>query len=211
MFEQRDYMSEMDFQYDEPLFQANRDFMVVPGDTGRDYRTSNEIMERTPASFEDQESMRYNTSLKRELNMLENKVSDAEYQQYQKYQDKLGGTSEKIYFLRLTPVEKEEYLVAKRIKISNRAISSAHTNSRSDMYRTNAYTPANAVQTNFPKINDVALGMSMDDVMQNWGQPERRDVAGNPELKNERWAFRKDGSIKYIYFEAGRVEGWTEQ
>ena len=45
--------------------------------------------------------------------------------------------------------------------------------------------------------------------MQNWGRPDRMDVAGDPKFQNERWAYQRDGVTNYIYFENGRVEGWN--
>lgn len=207
MFEQRDFMDEMQYQFDEPMFQANRDFMVVPGDTGRPHRTLSEINDRTPATYEDEQDFRYKQSLRRELVNLENQLTDTEYEDYLKYKNKLGGLSEKIYYLRLNQAQRDSYLTARRLKEPK----SRQVVTRANYYRNNAAANYRSVSGKFPKINDVALGMSKDDVVQNWGQPERKDVAGNPALENERWAYRKNGSVKFIYFEAGRVEGWTEE
>lgn len=207
MFERRDFIDEMGYEFDQPMFQANRDFMVVPGDTGRPHRTISEINDRTPATYEDEQDFRYKQSLQRELVGLENKLTDAEYEEYLKYKNKLGGTSEKIYYLRLSSAQKLSYLQSRRLTTPKTSIST----NRSSFYRSNASANYRRPSGEFPKINDVALGMSKDDVVQNWGQPERRDIAGNPSLENERWAYRKNGSVKYIYFEAGRVEGWTEE
>lgn len=209
MFEQRQFISEMEYQYDQPLFSAHKDFMVVAGDNGRDYRTQRQIFDRTPASARDAEQMEYDHSLKRELSFLENKLSESEYQEYIQYQDKLGNISQKIYFLRLSEGEKTRYLTSRGIiDTKQRADIAAYSPRASNFYQ--AAIAAPSAQNYMPRVNDIALGMTKDDVVQNWGQPERREVAGDPNLQNERWAYRKAGSVKYIYFESGRVEGWTE-
>ena len=64
--------------------------------------------------------------------------------------------------------------------------------------------------------NDITIGMSKGAVVQSWGDPERKEVAGNPLYGNERWLYNKmvssvDGYSKQtriIYFEGGRVAGW---
>ena len=53
------------------------------------------------------------------------------------------------------------------------------------------------------------LGMTKSDVQASWGEPIRVDFAGNPQLENERWVYHANGAAKYIYFESGRVGGWT--
>ena len=53
------------------------------------------------------------------------------------------------------------------------------------------------------------LNMTKEDVISSWGRPDRVDIAGKPSYENERWVYRRDGAVKYIYFEAGKVGGWT--
>jgi hypothetical protein len=50
--------------------------------------------------------------------------------------------------------------------------------------------------------------MSKTQVLQSWGEPARVDIAGNPSNENERWLYSMNGASKYIYFEAGEVQGW---
>lgn len=207
MFEHRQFIDEMEYQFDEPLFAAHYDFMVVAGDSGRDYRTNREIYERTPATAMDSESLRYKQSLNRELQFLENKLDNDQYEHYLQYKQKLGNTSQQIYYLRLSAKERRDYLRGRGLLKQSYASSYSP---RSKNFYQQALPQTNSM-AQMPKINDIILGMTKNDVLQNWGQPERRDVAGDPSLENERWAYRKKGSVKYIYFESGRVEGWNEQ
>ena len=56
--------------------------------------------------------------------------------------------------------------------------------------------------------SNAVTGMSKSDVMNNWGEPRRVEIAGNPSFENERWLYSVNGATKYIYFESGRVQGW---
>lgn len=66
---------------------------------------------------------------------------------------------------------------------------------------------------------DVMVGMPQDLVLQSWGDPQKKEVAGNPAFRNERWKYEKfvptpDGfkrEIRTVYFEGGRVSGWTTE
>ncbi len=202
MLDHRDFSEEMtDYRFDEPMFQANKDFMIIAGDSGRDYRSPSEIRERTPATLEMNESYIYKNSLKKELHHLQAKLTEDEYYQFQQLKPKIGGTSEQIYFLRLKPYERREYLSLRGIKKERNNYADRFKNSRRVPHHP---IPASAIK------GDVAFGMNMDQVIDSWGAPARRDIAGNPKYKNERWTFRKEGRTKYIYFESGVVQGWSE-
>lgn len=58
---------------------------------------------------------------------------------------------------------------------------------------------------------DVVLGMTRQHVMQSWGEPLQREVAGRGATGNERWTYGSryslDGS-RTVIFENGRVAGW---
>ncbi len=210
MFESRDYSSQMDdfMMNDDPMFKPNSDFMVMAGDTGRSWRNDQEVNRRTPATIRNKEDYLYQDSLERELRHLENRLTEDEFYEFDRNRKKIGSISEQIYFLRLNQRERSNYLNLKGIE------KNVARNSRG--YYTNGpkrvgFHQPYARQQGFTFKKDVSLGMSMDDVMTTWGSPERRDIAGNPELKNERWAFRKNGRTKYIYFESGKVQGWSEQ
>lgn len=58
---------------------------------------------------------------------------------------------------------------------------------------------------------DVILGMSRSQVMQSWGQPVAREVAGNGSSGHERWHYGARYSLqgeRIVIFENGRVAGW---
>lgn len=213
MFEHRDFerqMGEYQFQNNAPMFQAHEDFMVISGDTGRYSRTDREIRGRTPASGRTLYEQKYQDSLNRELSFLESKMTDDEYYQFDKIRGDIGGTSEQIYFLRLSERERRSYL-----KIRNLSEQTTQVERKPAYVNNNRYLrrPVVSATDQYMPVSkdDVSLGMSMERVMENWGNPERRDVAGDPKFRNERWAFRKNGSVKYIYFESGVVQGWSEE
>ena len=58
------------------------------------------------------------------------------------------------------------------------------------------------------RSNDVSLGMNKNDVLESMGRPLQVEIAGNPRNENERWLYDLNGASKYIYFEAGEVQGW---
>lgn len=202
LFEHRDYFDQMsDFNFsDESLFRANDDFMVISGDTGRYHRNEAEILKRTPASGEDAYDSKFQMSLQRELTFLESKLTDDEYYEFDRVRDDIGSLSEQIYFLRLSQSQKNDYLVLKGIKERKRNITRNKNSSRSILQGNETVAAS----------NDVTLGMTMEKVLSNWGTPERRDIAGNPKYRNERWAFRKNGKVRYVYFEDGQVNGWSD-
>lgn len=193
MMEHRDFEGQMDpYRADnDPLFIPNRDFAVVPGDTGRFYRSNQEINERTPATARMKEQDLYKSSIKRELRGLENQISDAEYQYYLRIRNSLGSDSEKIYYLRLSQAEKKEYLALRRIEVPR------------------YYSVRESKIASFQK--EIVMGMGKSDVLRSWGQPDKKDYSGDPRYQNERWAYSRNGTVKYIYFEGGHVGGWTEQ
>ena len=205
MMDRRDFTEEMgEYEFGEPVFEANRDFMVVAGDTGRDYRTSSEILERTPATARDAEEYSYRSSLKREKAFLENKLDEAEYQKYLGIKAKLGDVSHQIYYLRLSSLERDEYL-------DSRGIDHQYIRTKNMREVANSFNQSGSAYLgrSIASARDVSLGMGQNDVLQNWGQPDHREVAGDPRYGNERWSYRRNGEVKYIYFENGRVQGWN--
>ena len=131
-------------------------------------------------------------SLTEELEDLENSLGEESFADYMKFRNQLGGTSEKIYYLRLrSKALKRNYLESRGI------ITSSRESSR-DIQA--------AVRS-----RDVVLGMTKGQVESSWGRPMRVDVAGNPRYENERWSFYDAGKVKYIYFEGGVVHGWSEE
>ena len=205
MLDHRDFSDQMsEYRMDEPLFRANHDFMIISGDSGRAYRGEAEVAERTPASSKDAHERLYDTSLRRELHHLESRLREDEYFKYEIIKERVGSVSEQIYYLRLSESERKEYLRIRKIKNGSPATSNTYKR-----YGSNRVAFYDVPSTVFK--NDVIMGMSKEDVSKNWGSPVRRDVAGKAELENERWAFRRGGVVKYIYFEDGKVQGWSEE
>ena len=185
----RSYLAEME-EDDSSFFEPNQDFQVVPGDTGRSWRSKKDWRRRTPASEASVMRDREKNSLKRELGKLESAQDEEAMKHYMKYGPKLGSTSERIYFLQLrSRSERDEYLEA-------RGLYEPETKSFHDRQ--------------FASVSsELVRGMSKEDVQGVWGPPERVDIAGKAQYENERWLYRRDGAAKYVFFERGLVAGWS--
>ena len=63
-----------------------------------------------------------------------------------------------------------------------------------------------------PPPGDVALGMSMNEVRNVWGDPGHVATAGNTPDGNERWTYSVGVSsiapTRHLYFEEGKLIGW---
>jgi len=186
----RSFLSEMEHD-DTRFFEPRNDFPVVAGDTGRDWSTDKEMRARTPASERDVANDLHSRALMRELRSLEQSQSEESLEFYDKHKHQLSTTSEKIYFLKLPPYDRREYLMSRGF------IEEPKTAMFSLQQRSVAM-----------QKQDILLGMSKDDVLQSWGKPVRVEIAGNPRYENERWLYSVNGASKYIYFEAGQVGGW---
>lgn len=185
----RSYLAEME-EDDSAFFQPREDFPVVPGDTGRSWRTQKDWQRRTPASETSRLREREEQSLENELAKLESAQSEGAANHYQQYRARLGSTSERIYFLQLkSKTEREEYLSSRGMLTETAVMPFEHQWATAQ--------------------GELLLGMSKTDVEESWGRPDRVDFAGNPTYENERWMYRRDGAAKYIFFESGRVGGWT--
>lgn len=58
---------------------------------------------------------------------------------------------------------------------------------------------------------DVVLGMTRQQVMSSWGEPQQREVAGTNSTGHERWTYGSRYSLngnRVVIFENGRVAGW---
>lgn len=191
----RSFIGEMERESD-PFLVPGRDFRTVAGDSGRSYRSAHEIMERTPANYRSKEEYEYQRSLMTELTIRENQLNERERLRYQQVAAYLPSESEKIYYLSLTPYERESYIAARTNysdRRSGRAPASLQASSSFDQHQSTG----------------ISMGMSKDHVLGVFGHPHRVDVAGNPRLENERWAFVENGRVRYVYFEGGRVQGWA--
>ena len=61
------------------------------------------------------------------------------------------------------------------------------------------------------EARDVVLGMTRNDVMQSWGAPAVREVAGRRNDGHERWVYGSRFSLqgeRTVIFENGQVAGW---
>ena len=61
------------------------------------------------------------------------------------------------------------------------------------------------------ETRDVILGMTRQDVMDSWGEPSQREVAGRGSNGHERWTYGSRYSLensRTVIFENGRVAGW---
>lgn len=185
----RSYLSEME-EDDSSLFEPRKDFVVVPGDTGRDYRSAQEWKRRIPASESMRRREREEQAIEQDLVRLENAQSEAAARHYRQFRARLGSTSERIYFLQLpSHAEREEYLAARGLVTESPVLpQERHW----------------AAQQ-----SEVVVGMTKEDVLESWGSPDRVDVAGNPRNENERWRYNRNGAVRYIFIEGGVVEGLT--
>lgn len=193
MFDYREHEMVMDDRFDQEMWIPEKDFPVIPGDSGRSYRDRDELMSRVPATARDQKEIKYYNSLRQEIVSLENRLSEREYEDYQKIKPQLGGLSEQIYFLRLSYREKIDYINSKKINMKP------------------TYTVRGFNNYQFNQTQPVGIGMSKTEVLERWGSPAQRQYAGSPNEQNEKWSYMVNGRRKEIFFEQGRVEGWTEQ
>ena len=186
LMERRTHIREMETNAD-PFFVPHDDFMVVSGDSGQEYRTSSEVAGRTPASIREQGIKDEDYSLRRELIELENAQPEDLYRHYARNQHLFSSASDKIYFLRLQTYDERDDFI--------RNLSANYEDS-----------PGSYIY----KENSLTLGMSMKSVKEMWGYPVRREVAGNPINKNEKWLFDRQEGSTYVYFENGAVGGWEK-
>ncbi len=192
-FNSRRFESVMDEGNDYRFFAPKRDFRVLAGDEGKIYRSEREMHDRTPYSEKEGRPYRYRAALKDELYGLESNENQQLKSEYGRYREKLGGTSERIYYLKLkSNRERNDYLNARGLK---------------HMRGYNLRSPA--AQTAI-RNREIVFGMTKQAVKRSWGYPNRMEVAGNPANQNERWIFERGGTAHYVYFENGTVQGWQQ-
>lgn len=194
LLEERSYINEMDRDSDG-FFVAGRDFPVMNGDSGEAFRSREEIKKRTPASKRskalDDEKLSLENELRKKLadqdeEVLKNYNRDSQY---------LESDSERLYYLSMNGEERTNYINTKIQDMSDE--EAFKQNSREFMKRRSV------------RSQEIAEGMTKDDVINLWGKPTKIEVAGHPKFENERWSFAEGGQVKRIYFEAGKVQGWS--
>jgi hypothetical protein len=187
----RSFIEEMNRESDS-YFMAGKDFKVVNGDTGEAYRSKEEVQKRTPSSERSREKMKEETSLKQELDQKEADIPDDYMDQYSKDKKYLPTDSDKLYYLSLALSERPGYISIKK------------QDSQEDQGKNQDFVQRHSIHS-----KEIYLGMNKGQVVQAWGKPSKVDIAGNPSNQNERWSFMEDGSVKQIYFEQGKVQGWA--
>ena len=208
ILDHRSFEDEMEHET-EGAFIAGEDFDIIAGDTGRAYRTTEEILERTPMSESQKYTLNEDRILAEELAEKESSLDEDEISSYVNAEPFLKNSSEKMYYLGLANNERAEYL------------SSKQDNSESIRANTSMISPQ-IIPNNRKKVgrgiasmdpagysdNSIAKGMTKDEVIRNWGRPSNINYAGDASQQNERWFYFRNGSKRYVFFEAGVVDGW---
>jgi hypothetical protein len=193
----RSFIDEMDYET-EGLFVPGRDFSVVPGDSGEAFRTREEISLRTPYSGREGESRMEEVSIRKELRSKERRLTSMGRQQYREAIPYLETASERIYFLNLSPYERDDYIRTREVRPAGRSLGRGVASVSSSLPGRD-WSP-----------RGIEIGMNKSSVVSLWGRPERVDVAGNPTNENERWTFLDgSGARRHVYFEKGAVQGWN--
>lgn len=187
----RSFIEEMNRDSD-PFLQAGKDFPVVSGDTGEAYRSRNEVQKRTPSSERNRKQVKEQESIKQELEQKEAEIPEDYLGRYTKDKKYLPSDSDKLYYLSLSLDERGNYINLKRQDMQE------------DLGKGQDFIQKRSIHN-----GELYLGMGKPQVVQVWGKPSRVEIAGNPKNQNERWSFVEDGSVRQIYFENGKVQGWA--
>lgn len=191
MLPERSFLEEMERESDG-FFAPGKDFPVVSGDSGEVYRSREEIKRRTPSSERAKRLNAESVSLGTELREKEENMDEFEVERYSLDKKFLQTDSDKLYYLSLSPNERETYIDAKKTDLKD------ELEQRKNM-----------VQRRSIHSSELFLGMEKNEVIEVWGKPARVEIAGNPANQNERWSFVEDGNVKHVYFESGKVHGWA--
>lgn len=134
------------------------------------------------------------------LNRLERQIpTKSEKALYYKYKPYIPDDNARIEFLRTPSYEsKSEWL--RRRKIT-----------------TEVFEYSKTIQ-DLINANDICLGMTRQAVQESWGEPDIKEVAGEPMYGNERWKYSTSVSsengfnqeTRYVYFDGGLVSGWEK-
>lgn len=198
----RSFSDEMHFS-DDPLFMPGEDFPVVGGDSGEVYRSREDIRKRTPMFDQDYQQDKEREFLEKELAQKEREMTIQELTLYQDVKPYLQNLSEHVYFVGLTMPEKVEYARSRRIEVNPSFSIPAGDHGAS-------LGSGRGIASLNPRQNDkeLYLGMTKYEVSSSWGRPSQVEVAGNPMNENERWIYRENGKVRYVYFESGYLQGW---
>jgi hypothetical protein len=189
MLPDRSFIDEMDR---ESMYSPGRDFPVVAGDTGDMRISKEELLSRTPSSERSRRLNKEAVSIEQELIAKEDSMDEGEREKYAMDKKFLQTDSDKLYYLSLGRFDRSSYINTKKSDLKD------------DLER-----GRNLVQKRSVHGSELFLGMDKNEVIEMWGKPARVEIAGNPANQNERWSFREDGSIRQVYFEGGKVQGWA--
>lgn len=191
MLPDRSFINEME-NSDDAISVPGVDFPVVSGDTGQVRRSPEQLRARTPASERSKRLRSESDSLVVELNEKESRLEEGEMDAYSRDKKFLQTDSDKLYYLSLSPYDRETYISTKKSDLKDDLNQKRNMVSRHSIHS-----------------SELFLGMEKADVLEVWGKPARVEIAGNPSNQNERWSFVEDGSVKQVYFEGGKVHGWA--
>ena len=189
MLPSRSFIDEMER---ESLYSPGRDFPVVAGDTGDVRIGKEELMSRTPSSERSRRLNKEAASIQNELIQKEDVMEEEEKARYAIDKKFLQTDSDKLYYLSLSPYDRTSYIETKKSDLQEELEQGR-----------------NMVQNRSVHSGELFLGMDKNEVVEMWGKPSRVEIAGNPANQNERWSFREDGSVRQVYFESGKVQGWA--
>lgn len=195
--EDRTFITEMEHETDG-VFVAGRDFRTVPGDSGKAYRSQEDIMMRTPATEMTREQRLEYKSMQSELSAKEETLKGYDKELYDSVNPYFESIEERLYYLSLSPQEREQWVEYRQMSVS-RPVKS--------------YRPLTREIASIDPMGmsdrQIVQGMSKQDVINIWGRPARVEVAGDPRNQNERWSYNNNGSSQQVYFENGTVAGWN--
>ncbi len=136
--------------------------------------------------------------MRAKLRIMENRlITTAEKKQYYSNKAYMKNDYQRIQFLALPPSQRQAFL-------ENQGILKKDYRSEWN----------EAIEK-----NDVVPYMSREAVLESWGQPQKRQVAGNPVYGNEKWVYEDFGSDetgflkkeKVLFFENGILTSWETQ
>ncbi len=189
---QRTFLKEMD-EVKDGFFVPRKDFEVISGDTGKQFRSKREIERRTPLTHKKRKKRDLNNFLSSELNYKESRLSKRESRRYRSNRELFDSDSERIYYLNLPMEDRLGYLSRKRGDLR-----------RLD-FKDTGYSN---LERRAIRKRQLFVGMTKGAVRRSWGSPEKVEYAGNPRMENEKWTFYHGRSRKNVFFESGIVQGW---
>ena len=187
----RSFLMEMD-EIKDNFFVPRKDFEVVSGDTGKQFRSKREIARRTPLTYKKRQIRDKKNSIIRELAKKEGALSRREYKRYKQHRELFNNDSERIYYLNLSLEDRLGYLSRKMGGVRRLDFEDS---------------PFTSLERRAIKKRQLFVGMTKSAVRRSWGTPIRVEF-GNPRQENEKWTFYHGKSRKNVFFESGIVQGW---